>query len=142
MAPHDYQRGRATLTIRDEADKARFGRELPITKTARKALDSVCPDAGYLFPRSPSGNAPDYRDTLRAAAHRAGLDKDRANRVSAYDFRHGRTTHLVADSGDVVGVGYLVGHKNVTTTNRYVHARMEHGARALEKADGGRRGKR
>lgn len=140
-APHDYKPGKETLTIRDEADKARYGRELPITNAARAALDSVCPDAGYLFPRAPSGKAPDYRETLRRAAHAAGLEADRAGRISAYDFRHGRTTDLASETNDLLGTAYLVGHKNVTTTNKYVHARIDHGRRALQKAEG-KRGRR
>jgi hypothetical protein len=43
VAPTDYRPGAATLLLRDEVDKNRFGRELPLTDPARDALDSVCP---------------------------------------------------------------------------------------------------
>ena len=33
--PDDYAKGRQTLVVRDEADKARFGRELPLSDRAR-----------------------------------------------------------------------------------------------------------
>ncbi len=39
-APDDYKRGRSYLVIRDEIDKARFGRRRPLSKAARCALDS------------------------------------------------------------------------------------------------------
>ena len=37
--------------------------------------------------------------------------------------RHSLVTELTERSGNLVGVGYLLGHKHVTTTNHYVHAR-------------------
>jgi hypothetical protein len=70
-APDDYRRGSATLLIRDEADKNRFGRELPLSDAARAALDSVCPDVGLLF------GPHDYRHLLRAAARAAGIDESK-----------------------------------------------------------------
>jgi hypothetical protein len=48
-APTDYRKGAATLRIRDEVDKNRFGRELPLSTAGRAALDSVCPDKGLIF---------------------------------------------------------------------------------------------
>ena len=105
------------LTIREDADKARYGRELPLSDRARSALDSACPERGTIFPKF------DGRHTLRKAALAAGLDPERASKVSAYDLRHSLATELTERSGNLVGVGYLLGHKQVTTTNHYVHAR-------------------
>ena len=116
-APDDYQTGARYLTIREEADKARYGRELPLSARARAALDSACPDHGVIFPKF------DGRHTLRKAALASGLDPERASKVSAYDLRHSLATELTERSGNLVGVGYLLGHKHVTTTNHYVHAR-------------------
>ena len=116
-APDDYQPGARYLTIREDADKARYGRELPLSARARAALDSACPDEGLIFPQF------DGRYTFRKAAVAAGLDKERASKVSPYDLRHSLATELTERSGNLVGVGYLLGHKHVTTTNRYVHAR-------------------
>ncbi len=115
--PDDYQPGAPFLTIREDADKARYGRELPLSDRARAALDSACPKAGTIFPKF------DGRHTLRKAALAAGLEADRASKFSAYDLRHSLATELTERSGNLVGVGYLLGHKHVTTTNRYVHAR-------------------
>ena len=99
--------------------KARYGRELPLSARARAALDSACPDQGAIFPKF------DGRHTLRKAAVAAGLEPERANEVSAYDLRHSLATELTERSGNLVGVGYLLGHKHVTTTNHYVHARRK-----------------
>jgi len=49
--PEPYTRGSATLVVTHEIDKARFGREIPLTEAARAAIDSVCPDVGIIFGR-------------------------------------------------------------------------------------------
>jgi hypothetical protein len=54
----------------------------------RVALDRVCPDVGGLF------GAHDYRRLLREAAKAAGIDEYGASRISDYDHRHSRLTHL------------------------------------------------
>ena len=42
----DYDRARKRVTIRDSADKARFGRELPLTERAWKALEKCARSRG------------------------------------------------------------------------------------------------
>jgi integrase len=127
QAPRDYRRGDEVLRLPPEADKARWGRELPLTPRARVALDAVVPEAGRLFdPRT------DYRKALRRAALAAGVPADLARSVSNHDFRHARTTDLLSQEGaSLAGVAYLVGHRQVTTTNRYVHPGKRAAAAAL-----------
>lgn len=109
--PEHYTRGAATLIITDEIDKARFGREIPLTAGARAAIDSVCPDVGVIFGRH------HCRDRLTAAA-RAVLPPEKAATFTPYDLRHSRATEW-AESGNLVGVAFLLGHKHISTTNRY-----------------------
>ena len=135
-APRDYRRGSGTLRIRADADKARYAREVPLTPGAREALDSVCPEAGFLFPRAPDGDAPKVSNELRKAARLAGLAPDRANRISPYDLRHGRATELVHKT-DLLSTSYLIGHKHASTTDRYIHGRKEMAVLALAKLAGG-----
>jgi integrase len=116
-APDDYRPGSPFLKIRAEADKARYEREVPLTTRAREVLDEVCPTEGLIFSRFA------WRHPLRAAARAAGLEPDRASRVKPYDFRHSVATELTERSGNLLGVGYLLGHRHATTTNQYVHAR-------------------
>ena len=123
--PGDYAKGRATLRIRDEADKARYGREVPLSPGARVALDSVCPDEGVIFPPA------HYEGALKRAALAAGLSEERAHHLSYHDFRHAALTHLASTTTDLVGMAYLAGHKDVTTTARYVHGHKQAAERAL-----------
>jgi integrase len=109
--PENYVRGSSMLVITDEIDKVRFGRELPLTVAAQAAIDSVCPEKGIIFGKH------DYRDQLDKAAA-AALTPEKARTFTGYDLRHARATQW-AESGNLVGVAYLLGHKQVTTTNRY-----------------------
>lgn len=124
-SPGDYAKGRTTLRIRDEADKARFGREVPLSDAARAALDSVCPEEGLIFPRA------SYRYALYQAAKAAGLAEERARHLSYHDLRHAALTHLASVTTDLAGMAYLAGHKQITTTAQYVHASQKAAERAL-----------
>ncbi len=124
-SPEDYTRGSKTLLIRDEADKVRFGRELPLSRRARAALDSVCPAEGLIF------GVGHYRYVLRAAAKAAGLSEHRARHLSYHDWRHAALTHMASTTTDLVGMAFLAGHKDVATTARYVHANRKAAERVI-----------
>jgi integrase len=115
-APEDYARGRSDLVIRNEADKARFGRILPLSRRAAAALDMVCPQEGLIFGRI------SLRGVLKAAGIAAGLEPFRAHHLGYHTFRHARLTHLGERTTNLAGLAYLAGHKHVTTTALYVHA--------------------
>ena len=128
--PEDFERGRRVLTIRDEIDKARFGRELPLTARAVTVLDAIAPKRGLVFGQR------DLRDALRRAARAAGLSAERAARISNHAFRHARATHLASRTDNLVGVAYLLGHKHLTTTAIYARPRQRE-ARSVLRAVGG-----
>lgn len=109
--------GARSLTIPDEDDKARFGRELPLSRAAQRALEEVAPTKGLIF------GAHDLRVTLKRAAITV-LGEERGRQFAAYDFRHGRATEL-ANGGGLVATSYVLGHKQSTTTNRYVRGSRE-----------------
>ena len=115
QAPEDYQPGCEYVRIRDEIDKGGYGRELPLSSRARAAIDSLFPATGHIFPEF------DARHSLRKAARAAGLDEERVGRLSPYDFRHGRGTEWAEETGNLMGIGYLMGHKHATTTNQYLN---------------------
>lgn len=121
--PEHYSRGASSLLITDEIDKARFGRELPLSSAARAALESVC-RPGVLF------GSHDYRHHLGIAA-KAALPAAKARTFTAYDLRHARLTEL-AETGNLPGVAYLAGHRRVTTTSLYVRPGLRAATRTLE----------
>ena len=112
-------------------DKARYGRVVPLTMLAFSLLDVCAPTEGLIFHKF------DARAPLRKAALKSGMSPERAALVSAYDFRHGRATELVQQTGDLVSVAYLLGHKHITTTNEYLHPNFAGAQRALYGQDFG-----
>ena len=125
--PKHWKRGDLRIVLTPDIDKTDFGRELPITPRAMAALHASLPlGEGLIF--GPN----DRRSTwLRAAARAAGLPDARARKLVPYDLRHSRITHLVAAGANLPGVQHLVGHKRLSTTERYVHANKDHAAEAL-----------
>ena len=61
-----------------------------------------------------------FKGLLRRAARDAGLPEEKASKLTAYDFRHSRATHWVENSRNLAGVAFLLGHKEITTLNKYV----------------------
>ena len=112
--PENYRAGSSSLTITDCIDKNRFRRDLPLSEAARKALDAVCPASGLIF------GAHDYRAPLRLAAKAAGIDAYRADRISPYDLRHSRLTHLGQVTSNLSGIMFLAGHRQPSTTAKYL----------------------
>ena len=129
--PENYRPGCAALTITDDVDKNRFRRELPLSESARKALDSVCPTSGIIF------GAHDFRTLLRAAAKAAGIDAYKASHISDYDFRHSRLTHLGQVTSNLNGMMYLAGHTQPATTARYMRPQKAAAEEVLQAAADG-----
>lgn len=119
--PEHYAFGATHLTIEDRIDKARFGRRVPLSVIARRALERSAPKRGVIF------GAHDYRDIFRTARALS----DAPDGFSPYDIRHARGQHLTDAGAPLTGVAYLLGHKQITTTNRYVRAQEREAAETL-----------
>jgi integrase len=127
QAPEHYRRGAAQLHIPKGADKNRLGRTVPLSVAARKALDSVV-GYGLIFGPLP------YRRPFEKAATKA-LSEAKAATAHPYDLKRAGITHRLERTNNLPGVQYLAGHKNPSTTGRYVQASM----RAAEAAISGTR---
>jgi integrase len=120
--------GARTLIIPDEDDKARFGRELPLSRLAIRCLEEVAPIRGLIF------GAHDFRYALKRAAV-AVLGPQRGRAFAQYDFRHGRATQLANGGGGLVATSYVLGHKQSTTTNKYLRGSKDMAAEAIAALD-------
>lgn len=122
--PRHWNPGGAYLEIENTIDKARFGRKLPLTERARVLLA----EGGEIpFPKH------HYYRYLKRAAAALGFSAQ----VAPYDFRHARATHLLEDTGNLPGVAFMLGHKRVTTTNRYAKANQKAAEAAIWGSDTG-----
>lgn len=126
--PRTWQHGARELELHDEDDKARYGRTIPLTDEAVHLLNDVAPLEGVIF------GDHNFTKALKRAAI-AMLGPVRGKRFAAYDFRHGRAQQLVDETGDLAGVAYVLGHKKLSTTDRYLRGSR----RAAERVLRGRR---
>ena len=130
--PEHFEPGSDVLNIAADIDKNRFERQVNLSPRALAVLDAVAPESGLIFGKQR------WLDDFKAAVASAGLPKETA----PYDLRHAFATHALRASGsNLQGVAYLLGHKQVTTTNRYVHATQAEAARVLDQLHGGSGGK-
>lgn len=67
---------------------------------------------------------------IKKMCQSAGL----ATTISPHGLRHSFATHLLTAGADMRAVQELLGHKRLTTTQRYIHINMEHLLAAYDKA--------
>lgn len=111
-APENYSKGGKAILLTAADDKESYGREVPLSLRARRALDSVCPKSGLLFGEH------DYVRYLPAA--KASLPAHKAAVFTWQHLRSARITHWLEQTSDLPGVQYLAGHKHASTTGKYV----------------------
>lgn len=114
-APEHYAKGSKAIRLSNEIDKSRWGRDVPLSVRARRALDAVCPERGPIFGRH------DYREHLAEAARKA-LPLSLAEKVCGAHFRSAAITHVLEKTGNLAGVQYRAGHRQARTTGTYVRA--------------------
>ncbi len=121
--PTHYRKGASTITLTPGIDKNRMGREVPLSRRAREALDSVLdklpPGEDGKPYRGPIFGWHEYREHLAEAAA-AALPPDRAKLFCGAHLRSARITHALERTGNLPGVQYLAGHKRANTTAIYV----------------------
>ncbi len=107
-----------------------------LVKQVREYLESVRPKhvlTNRLLATSRTGkiSANYINDVLRKARTTLGWDQS----VSAHIMRHSFGTELVRKKVQIAYVSKLMGHKNITTTMRYMHADEEDLKKAVMKLD-------
>lgn len=116
----NWSRGQTTVVLEDADDKALYGREVSLTPRALAILERIAPESGLIFGEH------DYRKYLKTAAAKV-LPPAKAKAFARYDFRHGRINNLLEATGNMLGVAYQAGHKQLTTTNAYLKPQKRQG---------------
>lgn len=131
--PRHWRPGQGTLTITKDIDKARFAREVPLTARALELLEAqamtieteAAKEGRAAYPRPVWGPFVARKHVARAG-NAIGIPG-----IAEYDLRHARVTHNIEAGGDLLAVGYLVGHTQVTTTAKYAHGSLRAARRVV-----------
>ena len=122
----DFQSGNALVKLHGKGNKERM---VPLGAQARGCLRRYLAELRPQLARTPTEDRlllsargrPLTRQSLWAlvkdAGRRAGLDQE----VFTHLLRHSFATHLIENGADLRAVQELLGHANLTTTQRYTH---------------------
>ena len=128
--------------------KGHRSRTIPLTQAARQTLTDLADQqnvnkvldlngnpVGLVFPsRSNSQEPRDMHMSFDRAVRRAGLDKlPGAGKLRIHDLRHLCGTFLVMNGVDLETIRSVLGHRDLSTTQRYLHVVNEHKKQAMAK---------
>ena len=121
------------LTIRGENAKSGHTRVVPLNSEAHSVIRNWMADQGdqdsiYLFPSPKTGVRlvtikTAWRDLMRLA---------RLREFRFHDLRHTFASNLAMRGADLYSIKELLGHADVTTTQRYAHLAPEHRSKVVE----------
>lgn len=86
----------------------------PTIRNLAKKLQEEMPNAEYAFGET-GGQRTRYKRVYRMFKRMAGS-------INAHDIRHFMATRLVENGVPLTTVAHVLGHKSISTTQRYVHA--------------------
>lgn len=123
----DYSPGDRTLKVLGKGGKERLS---PLSDTCRAALDAwlaarpmlAGPDETALFVgrRGARLNRRQAARIVDEAAGQAGIRQH----LAPHDLRHSYATHLLEGGADLRSVQELLGHRRISTTQRYTHLNL------------------
>ncbi|MBI4817861.1 MAG: tyrosine-type recombinase/integrase [Deltaproteobacteria bacterium] len=104
-------------------------RQVPLLDCALEALRewrALCPQVQLVF-RSDSGtmlrrDSPVIRKTLRRVLRRGGFEP---GYITFHDLRHTFASHFMMAGGDLFRLQHILGHEDVSMTQRYAHLSVD-----------------
>jgi integrase len=108
---------------------------LKTTPRAKKVVDIHGKPKGLIFPAKGHPDRPrDMHMGFNQAVRRAGLDNlPGIGKFRIHDLRHLCGTFLVMTGGDLETVRSILGHRDLSTTQRYLHMANEHKMKTISK---------
>ena len=121
----DLDRGQGTVRVLGKGGKERV---VPVGDAALSAIDDYLAQRrtrnGPLFTNHRGGRLTtrSVHRIVRSQARAAGIDR----RVSPHTLRHTFATHMLGEGADLRLIQELLGHRRLSTTQRYTHVSPEH----------------
>lgn len=122
LCKHELPLGEV-LRVKGKGDKTRIVPLLPAVRKAVEGYDAICPyvlDAASPIFRGSRGGVlrPEIiQSEIRRLRGALGLPET----TTPHSLRHSFATHLLAAGGDLRTIQTLLGHENLSTTQRYTH---------------------
>lgn len=121
----DVDRSHGTVRVLGKGDKERV---VPVGEVALQAIDAYLaargrPD-GPLFTNARGGRLT-TRSAQRIVGRQARLSGT-SRRVTPHTLRHTFATHMLGEGADLRLIQELLGHRRLSTTQRYTHVSPEH----------------
>ena len=129
----DVDGARRTVRVLGKGDKERV---VPVGETALEALDAYLAmrgrQRGPLFLNARGGRLTprSAHRIVKRLARRAGITQ----RVTPHTLRHSFATHMLGEGADLRLIQELLGHRRLSTTQRYTHVSPEHLMRVYDAA--------
>ena len=129
----DVDEARRTVRVLGKGDKERV---VPVGETALEALDAYLAmrgrQRGPLFLNARGGRLTprSAHRIVKRLARRAGITQ----RVTPHTLRHSFATHMLGEGADLRLIQELLGHRRLSTTQRYTHVSPEHLMRVYDAA--------
>jgi integrase len=136
------------ISLVGEETKGHRSRTIPLTdaaletlkylakkQEANKVFDLNGLPIGLVFPSRSDANEPrDMHMSFNRAVKRAGLDNlPGVGKLRIHDLRHLCGTFLVMNGVDLETIRSVLGHRDLSTTQRYLHVVNEHKKQAMAK---------
>lgn len=122
----NWLKGATVLRLTAEDDKAKYGREFPLTKMAVEVLNRIAPSEGHIW-----GHHDRRQYVEDAAAVVFKNDPHRRQLFGSYHLRHFVGTFLANRAGtNLPAAQFVMGHTDLSTTSAYVNPDQD-AARAL-----------
>ena len=129
----DLDEARRTVRVLGKGDKERM---VPVGDAALEALDAYLAQRGrrrgalFLNARGGRLTPRSAHRIVKRLARRAGISQ----RVTPHTLRHSFATHMLGEGADLRLIQELLGHRRLSTTQRYTHVSPEHLMRVYDAA--------
>lgn len=136
LTPNDLMSRDDSITVTGKRKKQRLVPVLPQIKNTIKSYVELCP-----YQLAP--NAPLFRGARGKPLNRRILNQQLTklrswlnlpDNTSPHTFRHSFATHLLESGGDLRTIQALLGHENLSTTQRYTKINAKHLLSSYQKA--------
>jgi integrase len=133
------------ISLIGEETKTHRRRNIPLSEPAKEELLKLITNAkktdkhgqpsGLVFPgRDDPNKTLDIHKAFNSAVKRAGLDNlPGSGKLRIHDLRHCCGSALVMNGVDLETIRKLLGHRDISTTQRYLHVIDEHTKSAIDK---------